>query len=76
LADGTAFTMADTAENQLAYPQPSSQRPGVGFPIMRAVALVSLSTGAVVDLAFGPESGKGTGESSLLRKMLDSLSWG
>ncbi len=76
LADGTSFTMADTRENQLAYPQPTSQKPGLGFPIMRSVALISLATGAVVDLAFGPERGNGTGESALLRKLLDSLTWG
>ncbi len=76
LADGTCFRMQDTLEIRSAYPQPANQVPGVGFPIMRAVALISLSTGAVVDLKFAPERGKGTGESALLRKMLDSLSWG
>ena len=76
LCDGTGLSMPDTAENQLAYPQPGSQAPGVGFPLLRAVALVSLSTGAVVDMAVGPERGKGTGESGLLRKVLDSLNWG
>ncbi len=76
LVDGTGFSMPDTRENQLAYPQPKTQRPGLGFPIMRAVGLVSLATGAVVDFAFAPHEGKGTGESSLLRKMVDSLSWG
>jgi hypothetical protein len=76
LADGTGFTMQDTPENQLAYPQNSSCIPGLGFPIMRAVGLISLATGAVVDLAFDRECGKGTGESSLFRSMIGSLNSG
>ena len=33
LADGTTVRLPDTEENQGAYPQPASQRPGLGFPI-------------------------------------------
>lgn len=76
LADGTGFSMPDTPENQLAYPQVKTQKAGLGFPIMRAVALISLATGAVVDLAFAKHEGKGTGESSLLRSMMDTLNAG
>ena len=76
LADGTGFSMADTPENQLEYPQSKSRPAGLGFPLMRAVALISLSTGAVVDLAFDKHAGKLTGESSLLRGMMDSLNPG
>ncbi len=76
LVDGTGLSMPDTKENQLVYPQPKTQKPGLGFPILRAVGLISLATGAVVDFAFAPHEGKGTGESSLLRKMADSLKWG
>jgi hypothetical protein len=65
--------MPDTPENQLAFPQSSARANGLGFPIMRAVALISLSTGAVVDLAFAKHEGKGTGESTLLRSMLGSM---
>lgn len=61
LCDGTGFTMADTPENQLAYPQSNARPKGLGFPLMRAVALISLSTGAVVDLAFDKHQGKQTG---------------
>lgn len=76
LADGTSFSMPDTLENQLAYPQVATVKPGLGFPIMRAVALISLSTGAVVDMAFGKYAGKGTGEIGLLGQLADSLSAG
>jgi Transposase DDE domain len=76
LADGTCFTMPDTQENQLVYPQHGGSRNGIGFPIMRTVALVSLATGAVIDVAFGKMAGKGTGEMSLFRRLLDNLSPG
>jgi len=43
---------------------------------MRAVGLISLATGAVVDIAFAPHAGKGTGECNLLRSMLPSMKRG
>ena len=33
LVDGTTVTLPDTEENQAAYPQSSSQKAGLGFPI-------------------------------------------
>lgn len=76
LADGTGLSMPDTSENQAEFPQMKGQKPGLGFPIMRAVGLISLATGAVVDFAFAQYTGKGTGESALLRSMLDTLNSG
>jgi hypothetical protein len=76
LADGTGLSMPDTFENQLAFPQIRSIKKGLGFPVMRAVALISLPTGAVVDFAFAAHEGKGTGEGTLLRGMLDTLNRG
>jgi putative transposase len=73
LADGFTFTMPDTPTNQAEYPQPSSQKEGVGFPIVRACAILSLATGCVTNLAIGPYSGKETGETALLRELLDSF---
>jgi putative transposase len=63
----------NTRENQAEYPQQRAQAPGVGVPIARAVAIVSLATACVMDLAFGPYQGKETGESALLRLMLARL---
>ena len=37
LVDGTTVSMPNTPENQKAYPQPDSQKPGLGFPIARLV---------------------------------------
>ena len=46
--------MPDTPENQAAYPQHFRQKRGCGFPMARVVVLLSLATGAVLDLAIGP----------------------
>ena len=69
-------TMPDTPENQAEYPQSSSQKAGVGFPIARACAMVSLATACVLSVAVGPYSGKQTGETALLREQLDLLEAG
>jgi len=73
LADGSTLSMPDTPANQQAYPQSRSQQPGVGFPLLRWVALVGLATGAVLASAFGPWRGKQTGETALFRTLLDDL---
>lgn len=76
LVDGFTFTMPDTVKNQAKYPQQKAQKPGVGFPIARAAAILSLATACVMDLAIAPYQGKETGESALLRSMLGSLASG
>jgi Transposase DDE domain len=76
LVDGSTASMPDTPANQEVYPQSRSQKPGLGFPIARFVAVICLSTGAVLDLAIGAYKGKRTGETSLLRKLLDRLATG
>ena len=73
LVDGFTFTMPDTPENQEEFPQSKTQKPGVGFPIARACAVLSLADACIYDLAVGPYKGKGTGETALLRKVLDSF---
>lgn len=76
LIDGFTFTMPDTPHNQVRYPQQKAQKPGVGQPIARAVAILSLATAAIMDVAIGPYAGKQTGETALLRTILKSLSAG
>lgn len=71
LIDGSTVSMPDTPENQEIYPQPDSQKAGVGFPIARIVAVIDYATGVVTDLAIGPYSGKQTGEHALLRQLMD-----
>ena len=48
--DGSTVSMPDTIENQKEYPQPSSQKPGCGFPIAKIGVIFSLVTGAAVAL--------------------------
>jgi hypothetical protein len=76
LVDGFTFTMPDTPENQKAFPQLASQKQGVGLPIARACAVLSLATAAICDLAVGPYAGKQTGEPALLRQLLDGFDRG
>lgn len=76
LVDGTTVTMPDTAANQAAYPQPRSQKPGLGFPLCRMVGIVCLASGAVLNAAAGRYHGKGGDEQTLLRTMLDTLERG
>ena len=71
--DGSTVTMADTPENQKVFPQHKNQKKGLGFPILRLVAVISLITGTVIDYAVAANKGKGTGESSLLRSILKSI---
>ncbi len=76
LIDGFTFTMPNTIKNQQEYPQQKAQKPGVGLPIARAVAVLSLATACVTNAAIGPYKGKQTGESALLRSILDAFGRG
>jgi Transposase DDE domain len=73
LVDGTTLSMADTEANQAAFAQPSTQKPGLGFPICRLLALFCLSSGAVLEANTCAYQGKGNDEQTLLRGMLDQL---
>lgn len=71
LVDGTTVSMPDTPANQACYPQPDSQSAGVGFPLLRLVGVVSLSSGAVLEVGLGRYQGKQNGEHGLLRPLLE-----
>lgn len=68
--------MPDTPENQACFPQQSNQKPGLGFPIARWVGVLCLATGAVLDAAMGPYSGKTGSEHALFRQLLGSIAAG
>jgi putative transposase len=76
LVDGTTLLASDTKANQQAWPQARTQKPGVGFPIMRMLVLLSLTTAALCGVAVGPYKGKETGEPALLRNLLDRFQCG
>jgi putative transposase len=76
LVDGSTISMPDTPANQAEYPQPTTQEPGLGFPMARLVLLLSLATAMVKDMAMGPYAGKETGETALLRELLERFQSG
>jgi hypothetical protein len=76
LVDGTTVSMPDTPENQERWPQPNSQKEGLGFPLARMVIMLSMVTAMVCAMELGPYAGKGTGETALFRQLLDSLAQG
>lgn len=71
--DGSTAKMSDTQANQNEYPQVKNQKKGIGFPIVRFVVVMSLTMGTILNYAMGAYSGKGTGESSLLRSIFDCI---
>lgn len=67
--DGSSVSMPDTPENQRDYPQPDTQKRGLGFPLARVAAVFSLACGAVLDLGICRYAGKGQSELGLLRTL-------
>jgi hypothetical protein len=75
--DGTGITLADTAQNAAVFGRPGAGAAKKGsappVPQARLVALVACGTRAVIDAAFGPCRGAGTGERALAGRLLGSL---
>jgi hypothetical protein len=76
LLDGTTVVMPDTEANQAEYPQPRSQKPGLGFPIARILVVISLAVGTVLEAAMGPYQGKQSSELGLFRQIRGQLQRG
>lgn len=55
-ADGTTVLAQDTLANQQEWPQPGSQKPGCGFPIIYLVGIFCLASGALLRAAHGPKT--------------------
>lgn len=70
LVDGSTLTMADTKENQQAFPQIRRQQPGLGFPILRLVGIFDLVSGSILNMGLAKYQGKGNGELSIFKKLL------
>lgn len=49
VVDGTCLSSPDTSCIQALFPQESQQKPGCGFPLIRAVFTASLGSGAIID---------------------------
>jgi hypothetical protein len=53
IVDGTTLSMPDTQANQQRWPQPASQKQGLGFPCLKLAGIFSLASGALDDFATG-----------------------
>jgi len=51
--DGSTVQLDDTEQNQKLYPQPTSQKPGCGFPIMGIMGVLNSAHGGWEDFAVG-----------------------
>ena len=71
--DGTSVKLMDTVENQASYPQPSSQKPGCGFPVMGILGIINLSHGGWDAFATAPND---THELSVTGQLLDQFASG
>lgn len=72
-ADGTVFRIPDTDENREVFGLPGSSRGQAGYPQVRLVALMALRSHLIAAVAFGPCSGKKTGELSLSKQLWPQL---
>jgi len=71
--DGSTGTMPDTEANTATFHKPKSRRGSAAFPQLRMMALMALSVRLLLDIAYAPYCGKGTGERALAREILDKL---
>ena len=79
--DGTTIAVQDTAGNTAAFGKPGTgkkpaaggQRDAVAYPQLRLVTLVACGTRVLLDAAFGPARGPGSGERALARTLLGAL---
>ena len=69
--DGSTGTMPDTDKNRQKFSKAKSRRKGESsaYPQLRWVSLLALSSRLVLDVAYGPSVGKGTGERTLMMKL-------
>ncbi len=68
VVEGLVFRAPDTKANQEVYPQPWTQKEGLGFPQVRCLVTTCLATGCIVHYNTAAMKGKLTGEVSLLRE--------
>jgi hypothetical protein len=73
IVDGSSVSAPDTLELQKAFPQPSGQKPGCGFPVLRLLAIFCWASGSLLDWA---ADSLHVGELALLRRLLHRLAPG
>jgi hypothetical protein len=73
--DGTTGTMPDTEGNVNEFHKPTSRSGNAAFPQMRIMTLMALPVRLMLDVAYAPYTGKGTGERSLVREIFRRLAY-
>jgi Transposase DDE domain len=53
VVDASSTQLPDTPKNQKRYPQPTTQKKGCGFPVLKFLVLFSLCSGAVLNIVLG-----------------------
>ena len=71
--DGSTGTMPDSASNREAFGKPKGRRGLGAFPQLRMMSLVAMSMRVVLDVVYAPYQGKGTGERTLMRQLLQRV---
>jgi hypothetical protein len=71
--DGSTGTMPDTDANRATFGKPSARTGSAAFPQVRLMGLLAVAQRRLLDIAFAPYTGKGTGERALLRTILARL---
>ena len=68
--DGTTGTMPDTEPNRTAFGKPHARNGSAAFPQVRLMTLLAVAPRRLLEMAFAPYIGKGTGERNLVRTIL------
>jgi hypothetical protein len=71
--DGSTLRVPDTDDNRAAFGLPPSSRGQSSYPQVRIVGLMALRSHLISAAAFGPYSGKETGEHSLAQELWPQL---
>lgn len=71
--DGSSVQLEDTPEKQARYPQPASQKPGCGFPVMGVMGVFNHSHRGWEDFATCTESAH---DAPVAHKLLDNVGVG
>ena len=68
--DGSTGTMPDSAANRATFGKPSARTGTAAFPQVRLMGMLAVAQRRLIDIAFAPYTGKGTGERALMRTLL------
>lgn len=71
--DGSTGSMPDTEANRSAFGKPGARTGQAAFPQLRLMGLLSIAQRHLLDIAYAPYRGKGTGERALVTEILSRL---